>query len=359
MKRKRERASTNTPWSRIPRAPGRAVLAVLGAALTGALIIALLGHDPILAYRALFEGAFGGRGGGNFISTLNRVAPIAGLAVAVALALRAGLLNLGGEGQLVLGALATAAVAPLLPAGLGPLAALVALIVGAAAGGLFAGFAWVLAHRCGVPLLVGTLLLNYPARHFAAYMANHPLRDATSGLAQTHRIPDHVMLPLLGGRLDSTLFGIVALTGLLAWFSSQTRPGLRLRIMGDNPRFARAVGLRLDHLGQRAMLASGALAGAVGGASVLAIHHRFIDGALTRPGYAWTALMAALLAGTRPFGALLASLVFAAIQTGGFGMERHAGVPRELSQILQATVILLVAALGHAALGGRDQPERP
>ncbi len=327
-------------------------LALAGATIVGAIVIALLGHNPGAAYAAMFDGAFGGRGGGNLISTLNRATPIAGLAVAAALALRGGLLNLGGEGQFVLGALAAAAVAPHLPSW-GPLPILAALAVGAAAGGGFAGLASVLAGRFGVPVLVGTLLLNYPARYLAAYAANHPLRDAASGLAQTHRIPDHAMLPLLGGRLDSTLFLVIAVTVFVAWFLTQTGVGLGLRLTGQNPRFATYVGLHLDRLGTRTMLASGALAGAMGAAAVLAIHHRYIDGALTRPGYAWTALMAALLASARPLGALMASVLFAAIQTGGFGMERHAGVPRELSQILQALVILLVAAAGHAALGAK------
>ena len=112
---------------------------------------------------------------------------------------------------------------------------------------------------------------------------------------------------------------------------------------GLNPRFTRYGGVDLPRLGFRVLFLSGATAGVVGAIQVFGEHHRFIDDALTSPGYAWTGLMAALLCGSRPLGVLVAGLIFAAVQTGGVGMERETDVPRELSRVLQALILLLVA----------------
>ena len=332
---------------RLATSLGPPLIAALIAMAAGGLLMLATGHDPIAAYRALVEGALGGRGGANLMATLARATPIVGLGLAAAVALRGGFLNLGGEGQLVLGALAAALVAlhtPLPP---------VLLLPACLAGGALAGAAWALLatvfeRRFGVSLLIGTLLLNYPARYLASYLANHPFRDVASGMTQTFRVPEELELPTLtaGGRLHAGALLILFLVLATDWIIRRTRVGYELRMTGLNPRFARYGGIATARLGWQVMLASGAIAGLVGALEVLGTHHRFIDGALTAPLYAWTGLMAALLAASSPLGALAAGLFLAGVHTGGFGMERGAHVPRELSRVLQALMILVIATSG-------------
>ncbi|MEJ2086614.1 MAG: ABC transporter permease, partial [Acidobacteriota bacterium] len=192
--------------------------------------------------------------------------------------------------------------------------------------------------------LISTLLMNYPARLVASYLVSGPLRDVASGLPQTNLIPTDARLPALAsGRVHLGLPIVVGLALALFWLFRRTVVGYRMRMVGLNPRFANYGGIEVDKLGRRVMLASGALAGVIGAVQVLAVHFRFIDGALTKPLYAWTGLMVALLARSRPLAILAMGFFFAAIQTGGFGMERAVEVPRELSQVIQALIILFVA----------------
>ncbi len=331
------------------RAPALAIGAALAA---GALFILATGHDPLAAYGAMLSGALGGRGFGNLWATLARAAPIVGMGLATAVAFRAGFFNLGGEGQLVLGALAGTVVALALPGG-GVLTVVLAILAAMLAGGLWAAVAALFELRFRVPLLVSTLLMNYPARLLASYLVNHPLRDPASGLPETERIADGVQLARLGGggRLHAGVLIVLVAVLAAAFVIGRTRVGYRLRMAGLNARFARAGGVDLGRLGYGVMLSSGALAGLVGAVQVLGVHHRFIDGSLTQPLWAWTGLMVALLAGSRPLGVLAAGLFFAAVQTGGFGMERATEVPRELSRVLQALIILFVAARERFRLG--------
>lgn len=324
----------------------------------GALFIAVTGHDPLAAYGAMISGSLGGRGFGNLLATLLRAAPIVGMGLATAIAFRAGFFNLGGEGQLVLGGLASAAVALALPGG-GLLTQLLAVVAACVAGGLWAAAAAFFEFRFRVPLLVSTLLMNYPARLFASYLVNHPMRDVGSGLPQSERIADGVQLARLGagGRLHVGIGIVLVAVVVAAFVVRRTRVGYRMRMAGLNPRFARAGGVDLRRLGYGVLFSSGALAGLVGAVQVLGVHHRFIDGSLTEPLWAWTGLMVALLCGSRPLGVLLAGLFFAAVQTGGFGMERATEVPRELSRVLQALIILFVAAQARFGFGRASRGE--
>jgi simple sugar transport system permease protein len=328
-------------------------MAVAAALVTGGVLILVGGRDPLAAYGAMFGGAFGSAAG--FTATLARATPIVGMGVATAVAFRAGHFNLGGEGQLVLGGLAGAGVALALPGG-GALTSVIALIAAMVVGGLWAALPTLFEIRFRVPLLLSTLLLNYPARLLASYLVNHPLRDVASGLPQTHRLEPDLGALAGSGRLHLGVLLVLLSAVAAAFVLARTRFGYRLRMAGLNREFARAGGVDLEGLTYRVMFTSGALAGLVGAIQVLGVHHRFIDGSLTQPLWAWTGLMVALLTGSRPLAVLAAGLFFAAVQTGGFSMERAAEVPRELSRVLQALIILFVAA--HAAIGRGGRRER-
>ena len=332
-------------------------LAILGALVLGAILMLLTGHDPLQAYAAMLRGALGGRNAANLAATLNRAVPIIGMGLAAAIAFRAGFFNIGGEGQLVLGGIAAAIVALYVPLP-GWLVVPLSIVVAALVGGAYAWLAAFLDFRFGMPLLISTLLMIYPARSLASYLVTHPLRDASSGMTQTLRISADAVLPkLFGTRINSGLILVVALVLLTHWLIERTRFGYRLRMTGLNARFARYGGVNVDKLGYRVMFLSGALAGSIGAVQVLGAHYRYIDGSLTQPLYAWIGIMVALLAGSRPLGVLAAGLFFAAVQTGGFGMERATDVPRELSQVLQALIILLIAAGARTHFANKSSPE--
>jgi simple sugar transport system permease protein len=330
-------------------------LAILGALLIGALLMLLAGHNPLEAYRAMLLGAVAGSNYVNLGSTLARAGPIVGMGLAAAVAFRAGFFNLGGEGQLVLGALSAALIALYVPVPL-PLRLLLVILGAMLVGGLCAWLPTWAQFRFNVPLLISTLLLNYPARFFASYVAVHIVRDVASGMPQTHMIPDGLRFPLLmrGAQLHAGLFITLAAVLLAAYVIERTVPGYELRMTGLNPSFARYGGVRLRRMGAAVMLASGAIAGLVGAIEVLGVNYRYIDDALTSPQFAWVGLMAALLSGSSPLGVLIAGLFFSAIVTGGSGMERVTEVPRELSRMLQAIIILLIAARGSFRLGERQ-----
>lgn len=356
------KTTSTSPGARLRqtwRAAQAPLLAVLGAILIGGVIIAIMGFNPFQAYWEMFKGAFFGKNMTNLASTLNRAMPIVGMGLTAAVAFRAGFFNLGGEGQMVLGGVTAALVALNLPM-LGRLGLPAALLSAAVVGGLFAVLAAFFQFRFNVPLLISTLLLNYPARYFASYLVTHPFRDIPSGMNQSYMIPAGARFPLLvtGTQLHAGIFLTLALVIAAVWVIQRTVPGFEMRIAGQNPRFAVYSGINLRGLGYRVMFISGAIGGLVGAIEVLGVHYRFIDDSLTSPLYAWTGVMTALLSGSNPLGVLLAGSFFSAIQTGGFGMERGSEVPRELARVVQALIIMLVAARSSFRFGGAAEGER-
>lgn len=315
------------------------LITLVGALLLGAVLLAATGANPLDAYQAIVTGAFGPDG---IQDTLAYAVPVVGMATALAIPLRAGMVNLGGEGQLVLGAISAVAVGLHVSGLLGLVAALVA---GAVAGALYATIAAVCETRLGVPLLVTTLLLSYPAMSFAAYLVRFPMRDAGSSLPQSEQLPPDVRLPVLGsGGATVGLFLVVAAVMVFTVVDARTPAGFEARVTGWGPRFARYAGIERPGLTVRLLACSGGLAGLVGAVVVLGFPYRFIDGALITPQYTWIGLLAALLAAANPLGTLAAAVFFAALTSGGFAMERATQVPRELTAVLQAVLIIFLAA---------------
>jgi general nucleoside transport system permease protein len=302
------------------------------------------------AIGGFFDGALGGRRLSYLMATLSRTALIAGMAVSVMLSLRAGLFNIGGEGQLVAGGLASALVALAMP---GPpfVVLTVAILSGMAAGAAWALLAGVLCLHAGVPLLVGSLLLNFPIRYIASYLVAHPFRDVPSGMLQSYQVPGETWLPYFPGlRLDTGILFIVAIGIVAIVYTYRTVHGYHARLIGLAPDFARAVGLPVARLTLQTLAMSGAIAGLTGAIAVFGIYHRYVDGMLVQPLYAWTGIIAVLLVGTIPWLVPFSSLFFAALQTGAAGMERAAQVPKEIALIMQAVIILFFASRVSAAL---------
>ncbi|WP_338555359.1 ABC transporter permease [Paenibacillus sp. KS-LC4] len=322
--------------------PLLAIVVGLGA---GAIAIAIVGGSVTETYAEMWKGAFGSFY--FFTNTLSRATPIMLIGLGVALAFRAGFFNMGSEGQMVLGALSAAVTAIYLP---GPawfklVAALLASVI---AGGLWSAFAGWLDARFRMNLLITTLLLNYIASLFAGYVVSYPLMDrsGSAAMAQTVMVDKSVWLPKLFQGMSLHAGFLFALLGAiaLAWFMRYMVKGYEIRMMGGNPLFASYGGVNRGRLMLYSMFVSGGFAGLAGAGEVLGTQYRYLDGALTSPGYAWSGIMATLLAGSNPLGTALAAILLAALQTGGMGVERNTDVPLEVSSIIQAVLILFISA---------------
>ena len=326
---------SSAPARRLPAVP----LAILIGTVLGALLILASGGNPLTAYRAIFVGALAP---GNLPDTLNWAVPLVGMTLVAALPLRGGMVNLGGDGQLVVGGLVAALVPLYIPAP-GPVAAAAAIVAAMLAAGLYASLAALGETRFGIPMLISSLLLSYPAMGVASYLVGFPLRDTTTGLAETVMIPASARLPAITGALNIGLILMAAVAAAVVIVDRLTVAGYELRMRGLNARFAAYGGVNLAAQTARVMFASGAIAGLVGAIIVLGSQFRFQDGALVTPGYTWSGLMAALLAGGEPLAAVGAGAFFAALQTGGFAMQRDTSIPRVLTMVLQAIIILFLA----------------
>jgi ABC-type uncharacterized transport system permease subunit len=328
--------------------PPPALTAIAFAVVVGGVLALASGADPLQAYWQIVVGALRPN---NLSNTLNWATPLVGMTLAAAIPLRGGMINLGGDGQMVLGAL-VGAMAPLWLPLPGPLALPAALMGAALVGGLYAALAALGETRLRIPMLISSLLLSYPAVGVASYLARFPFRDTTTGLPQTALLPQAVRLPVLIAPANAGLLIVVAVAALFVLVDRRAVIGYELRMRGLNARFAAYGGVALERQAIVAMFVSGAVAGLVGAIVVLGEQFRFIDGAVLTPAYTWSGLMAALLAGGEPVGAIVAGLFFAGLQTGGFAMQRETSVPRVLTLVLQAIVILFLAMRG--GLGRRS-----
>ncbi len=324
------------------------LLPVLGAILVGfgvcGLIALWVGLSPGLMFRQLIQGAIEGP---QLFETVARAVPLVGMTLAAAIPLRAGIVNLGADGQLALGGCAAAIVALYLPAPDG-VRLIMALTAGVTAGAAYAAVAAAGEIYAGVPLLLSTWLLTYPAKGVCGYLVRTSLRDPTTAWPSTARIAVGSRLGNLipGTPVNQGLLLVAVIVAAVVFVDRRTSIGFEMRLRGLNERFARYGGVELQRQTFGVMLASGAIAGLVGAVMVLGSQFRYTDGALTAPQYSWSGTLAALLAGGEPVGAVIAGVAFAALQTGGFAMERSIEIPRVLTMVLQSVVILFLAMRG-------------
>ena len=326
-----------------------ALLIALGAlvltAAAGAVLLALGGHHPGEAAAAMVRGAFGSRG--TFLSiTLVRSIPLIVSGLAVALAFRAGVWNIGAEGQLYAGAAAAAWIG-LAGAGLPALLLVPSVLAGAlAAGALWAVVPAVMRVRLGVGEVITTILMNFVGIHMAAWLVHGPLQESRGVFPQTDSIAEAARLPRLlpGSRLHLGFALALVLAIGLALLLRRSRFGFQVRAVGESPEAARIAG-RVDtgRVLVVCFLLSGAIAGLAGGVEVSGLTFALYED--LSPGWGCTAIAVALLAGLDPLGVVVAGILFGALQAGAGAMQRDAGVPAAWVGVVEALVILAVLAL--------------
>lgn len=319
------------------------VLSVIAAAVAALLVLTSIlwlgGYDIQGVLLALWRGAFGT--GDAFLSaTLVRATPLVLTGLAVAVAFRAGIWNIGAEGQLLAGATAATAIALVAPSWWG---LVLALAGGAAAGAIWAGIAAWLRQRFGVLEVISTIMLNFLAAYGVAYLVRGPLQEPSHIYPQTSSIAPEARLPILvpHSRLHAGL-AIAVVAAVCTWVVMRwTAPGFRLRASGANPFAAASAGLiDVGRATIGAFLASGALAGLAGAVEVTGVTYALYEN--ISPGYGYTAIAVALLAGLDPLAVIGTGILFGALEAGGTAMQRDAGVPSVIVSVVEATLILVV-----------------
>ena len=317
-------------------------IAVSLALLVGAGIMMITGHDPIQSYTALVNGALGKpRAVGN---TLAKTITLCLTGLAMSLAAKAGVFNVGGEGQLFLGAMAAAVVGAKAQ---GPawLVVTLSLLAAMAAGGLYALLPGWLKVKWKVDEVITTIMLNSVAIYFCSYLANGPLKTAERGIATgTDSImKEAAFTPLI--KLSNLTTGAfyAAVVVLIVWYiMSRSSIGFEMKLTGENDTFARYGGISTGRLMLWSMVFSGAICGMVGMLEVFGLHKRFITTVSNE--FYFDGMLVAMIMRYNPFGVVLMSFFFAVLSIGGKSMELSAGVPSELILIVQSIIIFFMAA---------------
>jgi len=322
------------------------LLALSSAFVVMALGLWLSGFSVVSVFSALINGA----GGDSYrlSETLVKACPLLFTGLSVALALHAGVWNIGAEGQLLIGALTTAwagqFVAPLSPVLAIPLVCLTAML-----GGLFwASCAAILKNTRGVHEVISTIMLNFIAAGLVSYCVHGPLMEAEARYPQTNPLPATAQMPRLlpPTRLHlGVFFGLITAIGVEI-FLFRTKAGLRLRASGGNASAARFAGIEVKRQINIAFALSGALAGLAGGIEVSGITQRVYE--KFSPGYGYTAIAVALVGQRSPTGVFLASIFFGALESGSGAVQRNAGISSVLVSVIQAVVVFFLAAYSTA-----------
>lgn len=319
----------------------RAAAAVALALAASSVVLLAAGTRPLPALLALFGGAVGDRFA--LADTLLKTCPLVVTGLAVALAFRAGVWNIGAEGQLLVGALAATVVAQLAGAAPGPIPVVAPLVGAALAGALWAGIAALLRVLRDVNEIVATIMLNFVALRLLGWAVHGPLMEAAGRYPQSDPVPASAMLPIVIGRLHVGVLLTALLVPLVWALLFRTSAGFRWRAVGDNPRAARGAGFSPERAVVGAMLTSGALAGVAGAIEVLGGPGRLFEQFSGGQGY--TAIAVALLARLHPAGVAVAALFFGALAAGSGAMQRVAGVSAVFVAIVQAGTILALLAI--------------
>ena len=319
-------------------------ISILASLIIGAFILLAIGANPFEAYGALIKGAFGNLR--VFGDTLARTTPIIFTGLAVALAFRGGFFNIGVEGQLLMGAFASAFVGYAV-VGLSPvLHVTLAVLAGAAAGGLWALLPGLLKAVRGANEVIITIMLNYVAYSLTGYF----IQVTTDTIVpKTPDILPSAVLPRIAevipafGRSNLSFGIIIALfiCVLIYYVLRKTVLGFEIKAIGRNSLAANSFGINVKKNIIIAFIISGAIAGIGGAERVLGVQNSFMSG--ISPGYGFEGIAVALLAGNNVIGIILSALLFGALSSGGLYMNMSADVPVHIVSIIQALVILFAA----------------
>jgi general nucleoside transport system permease protein len=336
-------------WSSLLESMLIPVLAVITAIVAGGLVIAAAGGDPFEAYLGLAQGAFGSPRALSETAVWATPYIFAGLAVAIAF--KGGLFNIGVEGQLTFGAVAAALVGYGLPMVLHrdiPAVIHLPLTIGAGmlAGGVWAAIPGWLKARFGGSEVINTIMMNYIALNLTSFLLNGPMKDPDplNVLARTPKIALSARIaPIFAAYRVHWGFVLALVFAFLIWYLLwKTTLGFEIRTAGTNPDAAKYAGINVQRTIILSMLFSGMLAGLAGAIEVTALNYRHELGFSS--GYGFDAIAIALLGKTHPLGVVLSAILFGAMRNGATRMQFLTQIPTDIISVIQALILLFVAA---------------
>lgn len=327
------------------------VFATLAALAVGAVMLLVLGADPLEAYAALLDGAFGSTNA--IADTLVKATPLLLVGLGICVAFRGGVINIGGEGQLIAGAVTATYVGLSFPDAPGAVLIVVALLVGFLAGAVWGGIPGLLKAYFNVNEILSTIMMNQIAVQAMNYLLREPMIDpvqleAASRIPQTARLARAFDLPRwIPTRLHLGTGVAVVLAFLVYVFLWRTTIGYRIRAVGLSPHASRYAGINVKRYIVLSLLISGAFAGLAGAVQVYGVHHRmFTDGSAA--GFTGAAgfngIVAALFGKLHPIGTIPASVLFGALLVGANKLQRVVQVPSALITSLNGLVVVFVVS---------------
>lgn len=339
-------------WDDLVIALGWPLLAVAAAVVIGAGVLLLLGANPLQAYAAMFGGALGTSSG--IIQSAVKATPLLLVALGIVIAFRANVINIGGEGQIIAGALMATWFALAFRGWPGWLLVPSTLLAGFVAGAAWGFVPGLLKARLGVNEILSTVMMNAVALQLMNLLLGGPMIDpaevaAGTFIAQSERLPLHAWLPRLVPQtlLHGGAIVAVVLAVAVYFFLWRTSVGYRIRAVGQSPEAARYAGIPVPFYQMLSLTLAGGFAGLAGVVEVLGVHHRLLEGITS--GYGFSGIVAALFGKLHPLGAIPASFLFGSLLVGADKMQRAVQVPSALVGTLLGLVVLFVVASDYIA----------
>jgi len=322
------------------------LLLAMGLALViGAVLLLLLGVNPIEAYASIVTGVFGSTSG--FTQSIVKATPLLLVGLGICIAFRASVINIGGEGQIILGALMATWFSLQFRAWPALLLVPATLIMGFLAGAAWGFVPGILKARLGVNEILTTVMLNVIALQLMNLLLRGPLMDPQSVatgtfLAESERLPEQVWLARLVPQtlLHTGAILAVILAFVVYIFLWRTSIGYRIRAVGLNPDASRYAGIPVGFYQALALTLAGGFAGLAGVVEVIGVQHRLLEGITS--GYGFTGIVAALFGGLHPLGTIPASWLFGALLVGADKMQRAVQVPSALIDTLLGLVVMFM-----------------
>lgn len=355
------------------------LLAVIAALAVGAIILLLQDVSPATAYSEMITGAFTNKNG--LADTFVKAIPLLLVALGVAIAFRGGVINIGAEGQLIVGALLTTYVGLQLGDRLpGPIVILICLIAGTLMGGFWAAIPGYLKARLGVNEILTTIMMNQIAIQIAFFLLRGPMIDpaeveAGTNIPHSARLSQSIDLPrftdiaqwlgldksaedlgltgfvaeLYGllvepTRLHSGLIIAIVMAILVYIFLWRTTIGYRIRAVGQNQSASRYAGINVQRYIVLSMTLGGMFAGLAGAIEILGLHHRMFEPTAVSAGYGFSGIVVALFGSLHPLGIIPSAILFGGLLVGGDKMQRAVQVPQVLITIILGMVVLFVVS---------------
>ncbi len=308
-----------------------------------ALSLILFGLPIIESFRLLFEGAFGDKFG--IHRTLVKSTPLIIVGLGLLISWKAGMFNIGGEGQLLSGAIAGATMFALFPNFHPAVLLFIILLASTVLGGTFASIASLLFFKRGVNIVISTILLNFIAIYSLNYFVRGPLQEPTKSIPQSATLPTEVMFKRFDTQTDLHAGVFIAFAlAILTWFwLSKTVSGFQFRLVGSNARAARAARVPITRIQFFAMFVSGATCGLAGGVEYTGVSGYIFDG--FSPGWGFLGIPVALLGLLHPLGVVLAGLYFGALSAGAKNLEAFSAAGSSILFVIQGIGVLAFVAL--------------